>query len=308
MTDKTDTPEPFTNMYEAPAKAMKSMGQDMGQRMQEMWAPFIQANPLMQMGGMNSTDMSHWSDVAKRLQELWSQMGVQPTMNLNGAPMTPQMPEAMSALTDPTQYMAMMQNWFAQTPLANPEQQKAMWEEGMDVWQKVLGAYGIGPAAQSEGSLDKAPEKDALPLKDRRFADERWRAHPAFALIHQSYLMMAQRMDDLVNTSEAIPAEKREQMRFFMNALTEAMSPANFPMLNPVVLERTLASGGENLVKGMEHLMADLQKGQLSHTDASAFELGKNIAVTPGKVVHESPLFQLIQYSPRRTRCWTYRW
>ena len=298
MTDKTDTPEPFTNMYEAPAKAMKAMGEDMGQRMQDMWAPFIAANPLVQMSGASNGDMSQWTDVASRLQELWSQMGVPPTMNLNGAPMIPPMPEAMNALTDPTQYMAMMQKWFSQSPLANVEQQQAMWEEGMDVWQKVLGAYGIGPAAKADGSLDKAPEKDALPLTDRRFADDRWRAHPAFALIHQTYLMMAQRMDDLVTNSETIPAEKREQMRFFTKALTEAMSPANFPMLNPIVMERTLASGGENLVKGMEHLLADLQKGQLSHTDAGAFELGKNIAVTPGKVVHETPLYQLIQYSP----------
>ncbi len=69
-------------------------------------------------------------------------------------------------------------------------------------------------------------------------------------------------------------------------------------MTNPVVMERTLETKGENLISGMEHLMADMRKGQLSHTDGSAFELGKNIATTPGKVVHETQLYQLIQYSP----------
>ena len=76
------------------------------------------------------------------------------------------------------------------------------------------------------------------------------------------------------------------------------MSPANFPLMNPVVLERTVETGGENLVKGMERLTKDLEKGQLTHTDTSQFEVGENVACTPGKVIYESELFQLIQYSP----------
>jgi polyhydroxyalkanoate synthase subunit PhaC len=78
----------------------------------------------------------------------------------------------------------------------------------------------------------------------------------------------------------------------------DAMSPANFPLMNPVVLERTLETHGENLAKGLERLAADIEKGQLTHTDSSAFRLGDNIAATPGKVVHTSELFELIQYSP----------
>jgi polyhydroxyalkanoate synthase len=78
----------------------------------------------------------------------------------------------------------------------------------------------------------------------------------------------------------------------------EAMSPSNFPLTNPVVLERTLETHGENLARGMERLARDLEKGRLTHTDESMFKLGENIACTPGKVVYETPLFQLIQYSP----------
>ena len=86
------------------------------------------------------------------------------------------------------------------------------------------------------------------------------------------------------------------------------MSPANFPLINPVVLERTLETHGENLVKGMEHLPRDLERGQLTHTDASAFKLGENIACTPGKVVHETaavpadPVLARHRRSARRCR------
>jgi polyhydroxyalkanoate synthase len=83
-----------------------------------------------------------------------------------------------------------------------------------------------------------------------------------------------------------------------VKVLTEALSPANFPLTNPLVIARTLETKGENLVRGVEHLLSDLRKGQLTHTRTDAFELGTNIAATPGKVIHETALFQLIQYSP----------
>ena len=98
--------------------------------------------------------------------------------------------------------------------------------------------------------------------------------------------------------SAGVEDGERDQLRFALRNVLDAMSPSNFPLTNPVVLERTLDTHGANLVKGMERLMADLEKGQLTHTDSSAFTLGENIACTPGKVVHETPLYQLIQYSP----------
>ena len=178
-------------------------------------------------------------------------------------------------------------------PLADPARQKALMQEGMALWQQVLGQYGLSPEGQpvAEGEPD-------LPRSDRRFADPRWRAHPAYALIHQTYLFLAERVAEMVDRMEGLSDEKREQLRFTTRTITEAASPSNFPLLNPVVMERTLETRGDNLVRGMEHLLADLRRGQLSHTDDSAFTLGENIAVTPGKVVHETPLYQLIQYSP----------
>ena len=194
---------------------------------------------------------------------------------------------------DPTRWMKLAQDWYRQMPIANPAQQQALMQEGMAMWQQVLGQYGLGPDGQPE-----AKGEPDLPRTDRRFADPRWRAHPAYALIHQTYLFLAERVADMVDKMEGLSDDKREQLRFTTRTITEAASPANFPLLNPVVMERTLETRGENLVKGMEHLLADLRRGQLSHTDASAFKLGENIAVTPGKVVHETPMYQLIQYSP----------
>ena len=92
--------------------------------------------------------------------------------------------------------------------------------------------------------------------------------------------------------------EKKQQLVFAVEALSEALSPANFLLTNPVVMKRTVETKGQNLVRGMRHLITDLKRGQLTHTDPDAFTLGENLAATPGKVVYETNLFQLIQYSP----------
>ncbi|MBU2339752.1 MAG: class I poly(R)-hydroxyalkanoic acid synthase [Alphaproteobacteria bacterium] len=228
-------------------------------------------------------DMQHWAEVGQKLQTMWLQYQTERLSD----------PQAMLPYLDPSRWMTLAQRWFRQMPLAHVEQQKALWDEGFRLWEDVLGQYGIGPKA-----VEAAGGDPQLPRQDRRFADERWRAHPAFALLHQTYLFLAERVGEMVDRIEGLPADKREQLRFTTRAITEAASPANFPLTNPVVLERTLETRGDNLVKGMEHLLADLRRGQLSHTDSSAFRLGENIAVTPGKVVHETPLYQLIQYSP----------
>jgi polyhydroxyalkanoate synthase subunit PhaC len=134
--------------------------------------------------------------------------------------------------------------------------------------------------------------------EDRRFADPAWREQPFFDLLHQTYLMLAEQLTALADTAETLEPEQREQLRFALTATGDALSPANFALTNPVALNKAIATKGASLVKGLEHLIADLARGQLSHTDPEAFRLGENIAITPGKVVHETPLYQLIQYAP----------
>ena len=273
MTGDNHEPDPFTNLYEAPAKLARAMFAPM--------AGAVDANAL------KPEDMQHWAQVGTKLQGMWLEYQAEQLRD----------PKAMMPYLDPTRWMALAEGWYRQMPLANVERQKALWEEGFALWTGVLGQFGIGPNAAA-GAADGAEQTADLPRKDRRFADERWRSHPAFALIHQTYLFLAERVAEMVDEIDGLSPDKREQLRFTTRAITEAASPANFPLTNPVVLERTIETRGENLVKGMEHLLADLRRGQLSHTDASAFTLGENIAVTPGKVVHETPMYQLIQYSP----------
>lgn len=260
-----------------PAALLEDFMRMQTQAMQAMFAPFLSGNSV----SPSPSDITDWASASNRLQALWAEFQTSQARS-NEPPI---------AIVDPIQWMGAMQKWYKQMPLQEPATQKQLWEESLQLWQTVLGRYGIGPEAVEE-------EERALPRKDRRFADRRWSDQPAFALIHQTYLLLAERLNAMVDEVPELEDSKREQLRFATRAMIEALSPANFPATNPIVLERTLEAKGENLVKGMEHLITDLKKGQLTHVDPDAFELGRNIAITPGKVVYETDLFQLIQYSP----------
>jgi polyhydroxyalkanoate synthase len=228
-------------------------------------------------------EMSDWGEAALKLQRMWLQFHEQQAVS--------EMPVPLFA--DPAQWMGLLQGWYQQMPWLDPARQQRLVEEGAALWEEVLAQYGIGPKAAE----DKAPEVE-LPRKDRRFADPAWREQPVFALIHQTYLLLAERVLEAVDEVEGLEAKEREQLRFATKNVLDAMSPSNFPLMNPVVLERTIETHGENLAKGMERLARDLEKGQLTHTDDAQFRLGENIAATPGKVVYRTELFELIQYSP----------
>ncbi len=227
---------------------------------------------------------AQWTEVAQRLQSMWLDFQAEQARKPSGPP---------AHYTDPAYWLSMIEGWYRQIPLAEPETQKTIWEDGLALWEGVLGQYGIGPRASE--AKDGARE---LPRKDRRFADPKWRDQPVFAVIHQTYLMLAEQITAMADRLEGLDQEKKEQLTFATRTLVDAFSPSNFPLTNPLVLERAMETKGESLVTGMEHLIADLRRGQLTHTDPNAFRLGENIAVTPGKVVYETPLFQLIQYAP----------
>ena len=230
-------------------------------------------------------DLAHWTSVAGRLQTMW--LDFQREQLASAADKLP------GLLSDPGNLAATMQGWLKTLPLANPATQQRLWDDSVALWQTVLGQYGIGAAAQ-----DKPAGAPELPRKDRRFADPKWREQPFYAVIHQTYLMLAEQIMAMADAAETGDPAKTEQLKFAARTLVEMLSPANFPLTNPLITEKTVATRGENLVKGMEHLLADLRAGQLTHVDPAAFRVGENIATAPGKVVHETPLYQLIQYSP----------
>lgn len=236
----------------------------------------------------NAADWPEWMEAAQRVQELLLEL--QQEIGRHETPSIPFM--------DPRHWTEYADKWLKMLPLAEPDMQKKLWEDGLALWQGVLAQYGIGTLGQDGAEEGKAESPVQLPRTDRRFADPRWSAQPLYAVIHQTYLMLAEQIEGMVDKIEGVSPDQREQLRFATRTLIEALSPANFPATNPIVMERLVATKGQSLVKGLEHLLADLRRGQLTHTDPDAFKLGVNIATTPGKVVYETDLFQLIQYSP----------
>ena len=268
-----DPPTMLEKLREMQGDALQSFGQ-------QMFGQFLPGAPATLP---QPADAQQWAMVGGKLQKMWLDYAAEQVAK--GQP-------AMAQMVDPVRMAQQMQGWWQQLPMGDPAIQKQMWEDGLALWQTVLGQFGIGPAAASGEGAAK------LPRSDRRFADPKWRDQPVFALIHQTYLMLSDQLMTLAEKTPGLDDQARTKLAFNTKAMVEALSPAHFPLTNPVVLERTLATKGENLVKGMEHLLTDLRKGQLTHTDPEAFEVGRNIAVTPGKVVHETPLYQLIQYTP----------
>ena len=162
---------------------------------------------------------------------------------------------------------------------ATVERVGQFWRDGLKLWQRFLEPVEVAPS------------------RDKRFRDESW-AEPGFAAIRQAYDGASEALMASVDRLDGIDDVQRERLRFTAGMLSDAMSPSNFPWTNPQVLKRTAETGGQNLVKGMNNMLTDLGKGQLTHTDGAAFELGRNLATTPGQVVKRTPLYELIQYAP----------
>ncbi|CAN5173278.1 hypothetical protein BH09PSE3_BH09PSE3_17290 [soil metagenome] len=139
--------------------------------------------------------------------------------------------------------------------------------------------------------------RDRVDPSDKRMSGPEWE-HPVFDIVRQSYGVMAETMMKLVDDVPDLDPLQKSRMSFAMQTLVDAMSPANSPLTNPAALNRALETNGASLVSGFQHMMTDIKRGQLTHTAPAAFEIGVNIATTPGKVVYETPLFQLIQYTP----------
>ncbi|MEG2962596.1 MAG: class I poly(R)-hydroxyalkanoic acid synthase, partial [Janthinobacterium sp.] len=138
----------------------------------------------------------------------------------------------------------------------------------------------------------KAPE-----LKDRRFAAPAWHASPLSAFNAAAYLLNAEFLSAMADAVEATPHQK-QKIAFAVQQIVDAMSPANFLATNPDAQQTLIETKGESLAKGLSNMLADMQKGRISQSDESAFEVGRNVATTPGTVVFENALFQLIQYTP----------
>src|SRR5678815_3960065 len=180
--------------------------------------------------------------------------------------------------------------------LTNParlaESQMNLWWDYMNLWQssmlRLMGGNAAPVVVPAQG--------------DKRFKHEDWHEHFLFDYIKQSYLIAARWMHDQVASVDGLDEHTKKKVDFFTRQYIDALAPSNFALTNPEVFRETVASGGQNLVKGLNNLLDDIERGngqlKISMTDSKAFELGVNIATTPGKVVYQNELMQLIQYEP----------
>jgi len=138
--------------------------------------------------------------------------------------------------------------------------------------------------------------------RDKRFKDPEWRSNPAFSMLRESYLATAAFVTDLIERTEGVDEATKRKATFFIKQAVDAASPSNFLMTNPAALRAMLQTKGESLVKGVNNLAGDLERGHgmlaISQTDLDAFKVGENIAASPGKVVFRNRVFELIQYAP----------
>jgi polyhydroxyalkanoate synthase len=138
---------------------------------------------------------------------------------------------------------------------------------------------------------------------DNRFKDPDWEKNPYFDFWKQAYLILTRWLDEVLEQADGLDERTRQRAAFYIKQLASALSPSNFPFTNPEVLRETLASSGKNLVQGMANLAHDIEGSSgdlvnISQTDVKAFEVGRNVATAPGKVIFQNELVQLIQYSP----------
>ena len=180
--------------------------------------------------------------------------------------------------------------------MANPAR---LVQAQMGFWQDYLTLWSSTARRMMGGEAGPVIEE---PKGDRRFKDDAWRENEVFDFIRQSYLLSARYFTSAVNSADGLDAKTTQKVDFYTRQFVDAMSPANFVLTNPEVLRKTAETGGANLLKGLSNLLFDLERGKgklrIRMTDDSKFKVGENIAVTPGKVVFQTPLMQLVQYTP----------
>jgi polyhydroxyalkanoate synthase subunit PhaC len=173
----------------------------------------------------------------------------------------------------------------------------------MDAQMRLMGDYTQLWQTTWRRFLGEPVEPVVRPEKgDRRFSDKEWQEHSVFDFLKQFYLISARWALEMVKNADGVDEHTRRKARFYVEQIANALSPSNFALTNPQVLRATLATNGANLLEGLKNLERDLKSPdgrlRIRQTDGSAFEIGKNIAVTPGKVVFRNDILELIQYAP----------
>ena len=176
-------------------------------------------------------------------------------------------------------------------------------ERASDLQTRIAKAYLDlwGSAMRRLAGEEHAPAAAPSP-RDKRFADPEWKSNQFFDFVMQAYLLTTQWAQELVRNAEGIDPHTRKKAEFYVNQITNALAPSNFILTNPEVMRETLAQSGSNLARGMEMLAEDVEAGKgilrIRQSDPANLEVGVNMATTPGKVIFQNDLMQLIQYEP----------
>lgn len=229
---------------------------------------------------------ANFAQVAEKTQKVWQEFLRKQQLDQGGR----------YELIDPFNVMGAFTELFTRL-IADPNKlmhmQLDFWESYVQLLQSTTERL-LGEQANPAIAPDK---------RDRRFQDRAWEESTIFDFIKQSYLLTAQCVQQAIDDVEDMDQKTRQKVEFYTKQYVDAMSPSNFVLTNPEVLRATIESNGENIVHGLQNLLEDIERSNgvlnIKMTDLQAFEIGKNLATTPGKVVYENDLMQLIQYEPK---------
>jgi poly[(R)-3-hydroxyalkanoate] polymerase subunit PhaC len=200
--------------------------------------------------------------------------------------------ESADGIADTVRTIGQVAEYWLSDPARSAALQTSLGHAYLDLWACAAKRLNGEPAEPVV-----APDP-----KDKRFADPEWSQNQFFDFLKQAYLLTANWAEYLVKNATGVDEHTRHKAEFFVRQIVNAMAPSNFVFTNPELLRETLSCNGENLVRGMRMLAEDIQAGhgnlKIRQTDASKFEIGRNLALTPGKVVFQNELMQLIQYTP----------
>ncbi|NTV12005.1 MAG: class I poly(R)-hydroxyalkanoic acid synthase, partial [Zoogloea sp.] len=189
--------------------------------------------------------------------------------------------DSLQAVTPGTAPGLTEAEWFS-------ELQKDFAEKHARLWAQIAGS----------NSGEKAEPVVQPPPGDRRFASPEWSSSPVYDYIRQAYLVNAGFLTKLADSMPLADGRAKERIQFLTRQYVDAFSPSNFAATNPEFIQTALETKGESITRGIQNLIGDMEKGRISMTDDSAFEVGRNLAITPGAVIYENELIQLIQYAP----------
>jgi polyhydroxyalkanoate synthase len=200
--------------------------------------------------------------------------------------------ELADEITEVVKTLSEVAEYWLSDPQRTVELQTNLGKAYLDLW-----ASGVRRLAGEPTAPVAAPAAG-----DKRFSDPEWSQNQFFDFLKQAYLLTAQWADKLVANAADLSPHTRQKAEFYVRQITNALAPTNFVLTNPELLRETLTSNADNLVRGMHMLAEDIERGgghlKIRQSDSSMFEVGRNLAVTPGKVIYQNELMQLIQYAP----------